>query len=62
MPVNAEHCRNELEVFRGAGAISVKSREFFAVSMHPLSPLAMAIELLGAGAGPVPSKQFAVVP
>jgi len=51
----------ELE-FRGLGAAAVKSLELTFVSVQPLLALKSAVVLLGAGARPDPSKQFAVVP
>lgn len=49
-------------VFRGVGAPAVKSTEFTLVSLHPLLARRTAFVLLGAGVGPLPSKQFAVEP
>ena len=49
---------------RGAGVPVVKSVEFWLVSLHPVpvGPRRTAVVLVGAGAGPVPSKALAVVP
>ena len=48
--------------FRGAGAAVAKSAALLFASVHPVSALKMLIVLLGAGAVPAPSKQFAVAP
>jgi hypothetical protein len=49
-------------VLRGFGGASVKSVALFRVSVHPVAFLVTALVLLAAGAGPLPLKQFAVLP
>ena len=49
-------------VFRGFGGASAKSVALLRVSVHPLAVRVAAFVLLAAGAGPVPLKQFAVLP
>jgi hypothetical protein len=49
-------------LFRGFGSSAAKSSALLRVSVQPLFILAIDLELLGAAVGPVPRKQFAVVP
>src|ERR1051325_1151052 len=49
-------------VLRGFGAAAVKSEAFWFVSVQPPCARRTALVLLGAGVGPVPSKQLAVEP
>src|SRR4051812_21538633 len=49
-------------VLRGLGAPAEKSLALLLVSVHPLPARKTALVFDGAGVGPVPSKQFAVVP
>ncbi len=49
-------------VFRGVGAAAEKSVALVSVSVQPLAPRNTAVVLLGAGVGPLPSKQLAVTP
>src|SRR5205814_578467 len=49
-------------LLRGLGAPVAKSVELLSVSVQPPEPRSTAVVLLGAGVGPAPSKQFAVVP
>ena len=51
-----------MAVFRGFGAPVAKSVELTSASVQPFLPRSTAVLLLGAGVGPAPSKQFAVVP
>src|SRR5215813_12450677 len=48
--------------FRGVGAPTTKSLALLSVSVHPSVFLIAAVVLVVAAVGPVPSKQFAVVP
>ena len=54
-------CTADIE-FRGAAVSAVKSVALLLVSRHPSLARISAFVLLGAGAGPPPSKQFAVAP
>src|SRR5881394_2995427 len=47
-------------LLRGFGAAAVKSVAFWSVSVQPRPPRWSEVVLLGAGAGPVPSKAVAV--
>lgn len=47
---------------RGLGAPSEKSLELLSVSAQPSDILVAAVVLLRVGTGPLPSKQFAVLP
>src|SRR6266498_6008733 len=49
-------------LFRGLGAPTTKSVGLLSVSVAPFPSRSTASVLLGAGAGPLPSKQFALVP
>src|SRR3954447_4467557 len=49
-------------VLRGFGAAALKSEALLFVSTQPLLARNTALVLLGAGVGPLPSKQLAVVP
>jgi len=49
-------------VLRGFGGASAKSAALLRVSVHPFAARVAALVLLAAGAGPVPRKQFAVLP
>src|SRR5580765_2460295 len=49
-------------VLRGKGAAANRSALLLFVSVQPPFLRKSAVVLLGAGAGPAPSKQFAVVP
>ena len=49
-------------LLRGFGAEVTKSAALSLVSTQPPDFLKSAVVLLGAGAGPVPSKPFAVLP
>ncbi len=49
-------------LLRGLGEPDAKSVEFWSVSVQPLLPRRTAVVLLGAGVGPLPSEQLAVVP
>jgi len=49
-------------MFRGLGALVLKSELLLWVLEQPFSPREMAFVLLGAGAGAVPRKQLAVEP
>ncbi len=49
-------------VLRGVGIPETKSLELTSVSVQPPSARRSAVVLLGAGAGPAPSKQLAVLP
>lgn len=51
-----------LDVFRGLGDNTLKSLPLFPESAQPPLARTAAVELLVAGTGPVPEKQFAVVP
>jgi hypothetical protein len=50
------------DVFRGLGSPAEKSDELLLLSVHPALALITALVFDGAGVGPEPSKQFAVVP
>lgn len=49
-------------MFRGLGVLVLKSVLLLSVLVHPFALREMALVLLGAGAGAVPRKQFAVEP
>ncbi len=49
-------------LLRGLGATAVKSAALLFVSVQPLLARRSAKVVLGAGAGPLPSKQLAVEP
>jgi hypothetical protein len=49
-------------MFRGSGALVLKSALLLSVLVQPFPPRETALVLLGAGAGAVPRKQFAVEP
>ena len=49
-------------VLRGFGALAVKSIALLSVSVQPFDPRNAAVVALGAGVGPEPSKQFALLP
>ena len=49
-------------MFRGLGVVGLKSVLLLWVLVQPFSPREIEFVLLGAGAGPVPRKQFAVEP
>lgn len=49
-------------MFRGSGALVLKSVLLLLVLVQPFSLREIALVLLGAGAGAVPRKQFAVEP
>ena len=57
-----EHGASVEAVLRGFGVPDAKSAAFWSTSVQPLAALRTAAMLEGAGVGPVPSKQFAVVP
>ena len=56
------HGFNGADVLRGFGGASAKSEALLRVSVHPFAARVAAFVLLAAGAGPVPLKQFAVLP
>lgn len=58
----AVQARGADALFRGAGDPVAKSAALSFVSWHPPRPRRSAVVLLGAGARPAPSKQFAVPP
>jgi hypothetical protein len=60
--VGGEHRFGTDALLRGFGAPVVKSAVFPSVSVQPASLLSTAVVLLGAGAGPLPSKQLALLP
>lgn len=49
-------------LLRGLGATTEKSLVLLLVSVHPLVFLSAAVVLLNVAVGPLPSKQFAVLP
>ena len=49
-------------MFLGFGVANAKSLALLRVSVQPFPDLVAALVLLAAGAGPVPRKQFAVLP
>src|SRR5436190_20652853 len=53
---------DELLLLRGFGAPTAKSAELLSVSVQPPLARSTAVVLAGAGAGALPSKQFAVAP
>mgnify|MGYP006213364259 CR=1 FL=1 len=57
-----EHGFKAEAVFLGDGAPAAKSAELMLLSVQPFAALKTAFVLDGAGVGPTPSKQFAVVP
>ncbi len=61
-PVGPPHRWIAVAVFRGFGAPVAKSAALTSVSTQPASARRSAVVLLGAGAGPLPSKQLAVAP
>ena len=50
------------KLFRGFGAMVAKSLELFCVLVQPFERRITAMALPGAGAGPAPRKQLAVLP
>ncbi len=57
-----EHGAGADRLFRGFGTAVAKSLELFWVSVQPFEPRSAAVVLPGAGVGPTPLKQFAVLP
>src|SRR5215510_9126499 len=55
-----EQLLNGAELLRGDGVPEVKSTELLLVSRHPLRPRCAAMAAANIGAGPPPSKQFAL--
>lgn len=59
---NSGHMLTGDAMFRGLGALVLKSALLLWVLAQPFSPRRIALVLLGAGVGPVPRKQLAVEP